>query len=636
MTQAMKTSDPTDECTRSLCLKQSDRLIESNSDTIRDSVQMGDCLDRGCSHVENGSGDRDVQCLIDRVDDPFLILRLDGGIIYANATFAKSFEYCEKELQGKHICDLFPLECRDKAFERISPLIAEKTGTCTQEIIRRDGTRLPVEIRITMGRYYDEDVVLALCIDVSDRLQYERELMERESRLAQIIQGNSIATIVIDKNHTIMHWNLACERLTGLKAADMVGTNDHWKAFYPKKRPILADFIVDGKNPFEKYHKSQKNSARSGILEGSYEAESFFPEMGDNGKWLFFTAVPIRDCHGNITGAIETLQDVTDRTRALAKLQDYRDHLENLVQMRTQQLDVTNKLLSKELTERRIAEEALRHSEELYRSVVEDQNELICRLKPDQTITFVNNSFCRFFDKSSDAIVGHPIDPGVSRQVRLFMGNLIASLNKDCPAESTEIAMTLTNGEKRWVHWTLRAIMHEKDTPVEYQAVGRDVTRRREIQQRLEETHTRLVTEQVSLHRKNTALKELLHQIEQEKDFIKQRMQSNLNKLVLPIVDKLKHRLDGADLEYLDILESSLADITSPFINNLETKFSSLSPRETEICQMIRSGLSSKDIAATLHTSVYTVINQRRRIRKKLGISRDNVNLTSYLQSLSI
>ncbi len=97
MTQAMKTSDPTDECTRSLCLKQSDRLIESNSDTIRDSVQMGDCLDRGCSHVENGSGDRDVQCLIDRVDDPFLILRSDGGIIYANATFSKSFEYCEKE-----------------------------------------------------------------------------------------------------------------------------------------------------------------------------------------------------------------------------------------------------------------------------------------------------------------------------------------------------------------------------------------------------------------------------------------------------------------------------------------------------------------------------------------------------------
>ena len=65
-------------------------------------------------------------------------------------------------------------------------------------------------------------------------------------RLAQVVEGNPVATIVIDDQHRITHWNRACELLTGMAAVEMVGSKDQWRAFYPQQRPILADLIVDG------------------------------------------------------------------------------------------------------------------------------------------------------------------------------------------------------------------------------------------------------------------------------------------------------------------------------------------------------------------------------------------------------
>ena len=65
----------------------------------------------------------------------------------------------------------------------------------------------------------------------------DRALRESEEKLSQIIEGNSIAILVIDIDHNITHWNKACEILTGLPAGEMVGTKKEWSAFYPAARP---------------------------------------------------------------------------------------------------------------------------------------------------------------------------------------------------------------------------------------------------------------------------------------------------------------------------------------------------------------------------------------------------------------
>jgi PAS domain S-box-containing protein len=139
---------------------------------------------------------------------------------------------------------------------------------------------------------------------------------QNEQKLTQIIQGNSIATFVIDARHVITHWNKACEDLTGFSAQEMLGTHQQWRAFYPDARPVLADLIVD-QQPEAIIAKYYGDQYRISILKrGAYEAEGFFPDLGEDGKWLFFSAAPILDDQNNVCGAVETLQDLTHRRQA--------------------------------------------------------------------------------------------------------------------------------------------------------------------------------------------------------------------------------------------------------------------------------------------------------------------------------
>jgi len=134
--------------------------------------------------------------------------------------------------------------------------------------------------------------------------------------LSQIVEGNPVASIVIDAQHRVTHWNRACAVLTGVPAAEMIGRTEQWRAFYPQPRPIMADLIVSDAlegTVDEFYHGKFRRSA---LIEGAFEAEDFFPAFGEGGRWLYFTAAPLRNASGELIGAIETLQDVTERHRA--------------------------------------------------------------------------------------------------------------------------------------------------------------------------------------------------------------------------------------------------------------------------------------------------------------------------------
>lgn len=85
---------------------------------------------------------------------------------------------------------------------------------------------------------------------------------------------------------------------------------------------------------------------------------------------------------------------------------------------------------------------------------------------------------------------------------------------------------------------------------------------------------------------------------------------------------------------FLSILNSTLGERISPFVAKRERDWTSLTPREVETCNLIRSGLSSKDIAQTLHTPEATVHTQRKTIRRKLGPTKSNSNLATCLRQV--
>ncbi len=159
-----------------------------------------------------------------------------------------------------------------------------------------------------------------------------------QAKDCNLLQGSPIPTFVIDETHTVILWNRACEHITGLSAAEIVGTNKLWKPFYSHERPIMADLIMSGATDEEINRHYGDIWQRSSTIDGAYESEDFFPNMGHCGTWLFFTASPLFDENGRMIGAIETLQDITARKRAEADLKTYRENLEELVRQRTAEL----------------------------------------------------------------------------------------------------------------------------------------------------------------------------------------------------------------------------------------------------------------------------------------------------------
>ena len=149
----------------------------------------------------------------------------------------------------------------------------------------------------------------------------------------------------------------------------------------------------------------------------------------------------------------------------------------------------------------------------------------------------------------------------------------------------------------------------------------------------LQETNRQLVLERKALQESNTALKIVLARIELEKQEISRDIKMNVDKILMPILNALSQQLNASQKKYIDLLMINLEEIVSPFINQLSSAFSVLTPTEIAICNMIRNGMRTKEIAEIRGISAVTVNRHREKIRRKLKITNQDVNLATYLES---
>jgi len=226
------------------------------------------------------------------------------------------------------------------------------------------------------------------------RRQDEGALVQKEAELHAILQGSPIPTFVIDRTHHVISWNRALEEITGIRAADVVGTTRHWQAFYDKERPCLADLLIDGKTGAIKdwYRGKCKKNFH---IHGVYEATDFFPHLGKAGRWLHFTASLIRGEGGEGMGAVETLQDITRRVEA---------------------------------------EEALRESEKQYRTLMEQVPELIL-VQRDGIIQYTNPAASKTLGQGVEEVVNRPLTDFITPE---YHDRITAALRRRMSGEKVE------------------------------------------------------------------------------------------------------------------------------------------------------------------------------------------------------
>ncbi|MBF0329846.1 MAG: PAS domain S-box protein [Nitrospirae bacterium] len=130
-------------------------------------------------------------------------------------------------------------------------------------------------------------------------------------------------------------------------------------------------------------------------------------------------------------------------------------------------------------------EKKLKESEARYRAIVEDQTELISRFLPNGVLTFVNDTFCRHFNKRADELIGENVINLIIEEDRERLRKQIDFLSPDMPVVMSENRILRQNGMVAWLQCTLRAIFDDYFHKAEIQAVYRDITERKRTEEKL-------------------------------------------------------------------------------------------------------------------------------------------------------
>lgn len=291
-----------------------------------------------------------------------------------------------------------------------------------------------------------------------------------------------------------------------------------------------------------------------------------------------------------------------------------------------------------------LLERQLRKSEARYRAIVDEVDDLICRFDPDLHLRFFNEATCQIFGRSAEELnSARFIDLLGPDKIESFQ-RCITGLDDNRQNGVFEHVVDSSDNGRCWLQWSLRVLLDDTGRPVEYQAVGRDITVRMGIEDTLRKSnraleHQReadnrdLAEKTAQLAELETTLKVIMRYQEADRDSVQQSVISNVQGLILPFVERIRQCLtDPNALAYLEVVEAGLADIVSPFMRRMASTFANLTPAEIRVSHFIKQGRTTKEIADLLNLSTRTIEAYRNSIRKKMGIANRKVNLRSYLQ----
>jgi PAS domain S-box-containing protein len=170
--------------------------------------------------------------------------------------------------------------------------------------------------------------------EIAERKKMEQSLRNSEKRLAEILDFLPDATFAIDCEGCVILWNRAAEIFTGVASEDMLGKGDYEYAvpFHGVRQPILIDFVLNPRARNDKQYSGYE------CKDGACFGECYSKNGKGEDVCLFAVASPLRDSEGNIVGAIESIRDITERKQAQEELIRHHDHLEELVEERTDEL----------------------------------------------------------------------------------------------------------------------------------------------------------------------------------------------------------------------------------------------------------------------------------------------------------
>jgi DNA-binding CsgD family transcriptional regulator len=192
------------------------------------------------------------------------------------------------------------------------------------------------------------------------------------------------------------------------------------------------------------------------------------------------------------------------------------------------------------------------------------------------------------------------------------------------------------DGKLLYFHTSANVALRDKEgKPTTVLEVSQDITALKKTEKALRQREAALEIWSNELEEVNMALRALLKRMDEDKRRLEEKVSLNLKELVLPYAEKLKKsRLTAEQMKYLNVLESNLNDIVSPFVHRMSSKYLGFTPAEIKVASLVRDGKTTKEIAELLNTPERTIESNRTKVRMKIGIRKKKANLRSILLSM--
>jgi putative nucleotidyltransferase with HDIG domain len=227
-------------------------------------------------------------------------------------------------LIGKSVFDLAPHDLALVYHQADLELFANGGDQVYEAKVKyADGSRRDVIFYKAVFQNADGSIggLIGTFLDITELKQAEAALQDQMEFSDSLLWNSGAPTFVIDAQRRIVTWNRACEILTGKMAAQMLGTTNHWQAFYQGPRPCLADLVLAPETEYPGAEMGYSGLRRSDLAQDGLQAEGWFPDLNGRERYICFNAAPIRNSKGQTIAAIETLEDITDRQKRQRELE---------------------------------------------------------------------------------------------------------------------------------------------------------------------------------------------------------------------------------------------------------------------------------------------------------------------------
>jgi PAS domain S-box-containing protein len=540
--------------------------------------------------------ENNFRALAENVNDGILIAIDDGAHIFANQRASEITGYTTSELLSATIKDLAHPDEFDRIIEIYKKIISGKPFPRQYEtmIINKDGEVVPVEVSSAKTVWQGKSADIVSIRDITKRQQMDRALQEAHDELEQRVEERTV---------------------------ELFETNEHLKESEKRFRQLAE-------GTFEAVVLHEEGV----ILEANeqfYEMVGYNPEELTGKDAISLTTTP--ESAENIREQI-SLDNLGPYEITGVKKDGTKFPMESRIKLIEYKGRKLRMAAIRDLTEARLNEKVLRESEERFRDTATMLPSAIIESGLDGILTYVNPHGYKLAGYvPEDFEEGFNVLRLVAPEEHAKHYERIQRMMQGEKIPPTEYRLLGKDGSIFWGLVT-SSLIHKDGEAVGVRTYTIDISERKEAEEALKERTRELELQKKSLEELNTAMKVLLKKRKEDKTEIEENVMTNVKKLITPyFVKTQKTELDDHQKVFLNILESNLNEIVSPFTRKLSLKYLSLTPKEITIVNMIKQGYTTKKIAKLMKISPRTVDTHRKNIRSKIGLNKIRGNLRSHL-----